>query len=138
MLPANPSLARRRRQLLSVMFGVAALTLTCLTSVVEPASAKAPGPNGEIAFFQDNGDDKGTPSVYTVNPDGTHQQLVVESADTPHWSPDGTQIAMECNGSACGTASALIVNPDTGNSRLLPSSDPTLGLGCFAAWSPNG
>jgi Tol biopolymer transport system component len=44
---------------------------------------------------------------------------------------------MECNGSACGTAAALIVAPDTGASRLLPSSDPSLGLGCFT-WSPDG
>ena len=121
-----------------VVLTVAATAFAAPVAVSAPAQAKAPGPNGQIAFFEDNGADRGTQSVFTISPDGTHQQLVVESADSPHWSPDGRQIAMECNGLACGTASALIANPDTGSSRLLPSSDPTLGLGCFAAWSPDG
>jgi Tol biopolymer transport system component len=120
------------------LFGVAALTLACLAAGLQPASAKALGPNGQIAFQEDNGDDRGVTSVYSVNPDGTQQQLVQVSADAPHWSPDGTRIAMECNGSTCGTASALIVNPDTGASQLLPSSDPPLALGCYSAWSPDG
>lgn len=131
----SPVGLRGRRQVARVMLGVVALTLACLTSGLQPASAKLSGPNGQIAFYQDNGDDRGPSSVYTINPGGTHQQLVQESADFPHWSPDGAQVAMECD--SCG-GPALIVNPDTGNSRVLPSVDPTLGLGCFWAWSPDG
>ncbi|GAB3790991.1 hypothetical protein GCM10027601_35250 [Nocardioides ungokensis] len=121
------------------MYGLAitGAVLLSLTTGTPSASAKPSGSNGEITFFQTTMADRGPASVYTVNPDGTHQQLVHQSADLPHWSPDGTQIAMECNGSTCGTASALIVDVDTGSSRLLPSSDPALGLGCLT-WSPDG
>ena len=116
--------------------GVAALALPCLMEGVPPASAKAPGPNGQITFYETNGADRGTPSVHIINSDGSHARLLSAAADAPRWSPDGTQVAMECYGSRCGTAAALIVNSDSGSSRLLPSADPTLGLGCFV-WSPH-
>lgn len=128
---------QRRRTMHVLAAAGSALMLLCLTASIQPASAKTPGPNGQIVFFHTTRADRGPASVYTINPDGTGQQLVHQSADVPHWSPDGTQIAMECNGSSCGTASALIVVAATGSARLLPSSDPTLGLGCFT-WSPDG
>ena len=128
---------QRRRAMHGLATTGVALMLLSLTAGVQPASAKPAGPNGQIAFFHTTLADRGPASVYTINPDGTHQQLVQQSADVPHWSPDGTQIAMECNGSSCGTAAALIVSPGTGSARLRPRSDPTLGLGCFT-WSPDG
>jgi Tol biopolymer transport system component len=128
---------RRGHLIGGLAVGVVAVTLACLTPGLQSASAKVSGPNGQIAFFRTGGNDRGASSVFTINPDGSHEQLVQEGPDAPRWSPDGTQLAMECNGSACGTASALIVNVDTGSSRLLPSADPTLGLGCFV-WSPDG
>lgn len=129
---------RHRCTIHGLIVASTAIALLCLNPGTAPATAKLTAPNGQIAFFHTDGADRGPASVYTINPDGTHQRLVRESADTPHWSPDGTRIAMECDGSACGTASALIANPDLGTSRLLPSSDPSLGLGCYAAWSPDG
>jgi Tol biopolymer transport system component len=114
---------------------IAALTLVSAMSGVAPASAKPTGVNGQIAFFQTNGDDKGPPSVFTVNPDGSHQALVRALGDVPRWSPDGTQLAMEC-GDCDG--SAVIVDLDTGSSRVLPNPSQALGLGCQGAWSPDG
>jgi Tol biopolymer transport system component len=132
---ASSQVAREGTRALLV---VGALTAAVLTGGVQTASAKAPGANGQIAFFQDNGDDRGPSTVFTINPDGSHQKAAQAGPDTPHWSPDGTQLATECNGSACGTSSALIANVDRGSARLLPSPDPSLGLGCFFAWSPDG
>ena len=126
-----------RRALHDLVLAGTVVVLLGLVNGVPPALAKAGGTNGQIVFFHTDGADRGPSSVYTINPDGTHQHLVQVGPDAPHWSPDGTQIAMECNGSSCGTSSALVADPDTGATRLLPSSDPSLGLGCLT-WSPDG
>jgi Tol biopolymer transport system component len=117
--------------------GVVVLTLAFLAPGASPVSAKTPGPNGQIAFYQDNGDDRGPSSVFAINPDGSHQRLVRMFGNTPRWSPDGRQVSMECDD--C-TGSAVIVDLDTGVARVLPNPDPGLGfgLGCQGGWSPDG
>jgi len=122
---------------------VAGLSLLGLIVVTGPTQAKAPGPNGQIAFARQATpprEDGGHVS-YTVNPDGTQlQQLVAGHSDFPRWSPDGTQVALgDIDCQFDGTCSAVIVDPDTGSSRILPNPDPTLFNGVFCgSWSPDG
>lgn len=39
--------------------------------------------------------DNGTPSVYTMWPNGTHAQLIMKNASAPAWSDDGTRIYVQ-------------------------------------------
>jgi Tol biopolymer transport system component len=98
-----------------------------------PAAASPAGPNGSIVFarYDPSLDDT---VLYTVNPDGSHEQQVLPFAfQCPHWSPDGTRIAT-CGGPD-GSATALI-DPDTGTFRELPMPDPELLTFCFV-WAPD-
>jgi Tol biopolymer transport system component len=125
------------------IFATFGLVVGVLSIVSPSAQAKAPGPNGQIAFAR-----QATPPLedgghisYAVNPDGTQlRQLFAEHSDFPRWSPDGTQVAlddMDCQFD--GTCSAVIVDPDTGSSRMLPNPDPTSFNGVFCVrWSPDG
>jgi Tol biopolymer transport system component len=112
-----------------------------LSSVQLPVQAKAPGPNGQIAFMrQDPTICTDCTSVYTVNPDGTHEKLLFRSAGTPYWSPDGTQISVLADCSFGGSCSATLVDPDTGAVRTLLNPDPALYNEFFSCnrWSPDG
>jgi Tol biopolymer transport system component len=107
----------------------------------EQVQAKAPGPNGQIAFARQATPPGDGHVSYTVNPDGSQlQQLFAGHSDFPRWSPDGRQVGlgdMDCQFD--GTCSAVIVDPDTGSSRILPNPDPTLYDSAFCgAWSPDG
>lgn len=130
-----------RRRL--VVLVATALTLFGLVGVTVPAQAKAPGPNGRIAFArQANPVLEQGHIVYTVNPDGSHLQELAEPADIPRWSPDGTEASTDdadCMFDA-GTCAALIFNADTGSSRVLPAPAPNPfneWFGCDT-WSPDG
>jgi hypothetical protein len=106
-----------------------------------PAQAKAPGPNGRIAFARQTAPPGNGHVSYTVNSDGSHlQQLFAGHSDFPRWSPDGTQVSlgdMDCQFD--GTCAAVIVDPDTGGTRVLPNPDPTQFSGVFCdTWSPDG
>jgi Tol biopolymer transport system component len=108
-------------------------------TLAAPASAKAPGPNGRIAY---NVFDvlTGTSRVWTSNPDGSHATILADRhLEQPHWSPDGTQI-LGLGSALSGEENimALIINVHTGVARELVMSDPTnFEIGC-AIWSPDG
>ncbi len=118
-----------RRLIIGALFGLGALVPLSGT----PAAAKAPGPNGRIAFAQFE-PAMGATVTYTVNPDGSHvQPLFARGSEFPHWSPDGTQVSIFC----CDDGMAAhIVNPDGGSFRELAPPDPTLETHC-AQWSPD-
>jgi len=117
----------KRLIVFATVLAVSWLGLAASSSSVD---AKAPGPNGEIAFRHV---DPSLPDnmIRTVNPDGTHQ-VSVHLGEEFQWSPDGSTLAI---GGGDGTA-ALIVNPDTGAVRKIKLPDPTLQLFC-SAWSPD-
>jgi Tol biopolymer transport system component len=71
--------------------------------------------------------------VYTINPDGSHEQALVAGAESGHWSPDGTRIVAVLD----ADGSNRILNVDTGSYRDLPQLYPDLFLPCFV-WSPDG
>jgi Tol biopolymer transport system component len=126
----------RKPLILGLLAGLA--TLTALTAT--PGVAKAPGPNGRIAFarFDPVVQDDVT---YTANPDGSHMQRLLPgfASGMPHWSPDGTAIAVASSlGIPCCKFpySAVIVNPDTGRFRTLPMQDPNVTTFC-QIWSPD-
>src|SRR5919198_1244582 len=125
-----------------IVLAIAAAT-TCVgfVAVSDPVQAKAPCPNGEIAFAREATPPGDGHVSYAVNPDGTHlHQVFADHSDFPHWSPDGTEIElgdMDCQFD--GTCSAVIVDPDTGISRTLPNPDPTMYSNAFCGpWSPDG
>jgi Tol biopolymer transport system component len=100
--------------------------------VVTPATAKPPGTNGLISFTRfDPALDQDV--VYTVNPDGSHEQQLVPGAESGQWAPGGTRIAIVTD--CCGDR---ILNPDTGGYTQLPTFYPDLGvfLPCVV-WSPD-
>jgi hypothetical protein len=145
-----------RRRLAGVATAGGLLVLVVLTLLMAggSAQAKAPGPNGRIAFVRVlNGVAVETPqrAAFTINPDGTHpKRLPVGTSPDPAplWSPDGSEILVgvePCpSGGDCGQ---LIVNPDDGSFRELPEPDAfscapagdcgNTFFGCHA-WSPNG
>src|SRR5215216_7255458 len=91
-----------------------------------PAQAKAPGPNGRIAFSRGSRDDNTV--TYTANPDGSHiRRLFPGFSGGPRWSPDGSQVSVFA---ACTdgeeNCAATIVDPDTGTFRQFKWPDPTL------------
>ena len=101
--------------------------------LVTPATAKPPGRNGLISFTRfDPVVDQDI--VYTVNPDGSHEQQLLPAAESGHWSPDGSRILV---GPDC--CAERILNPDNGSYTELPTFYPDLGLflGC-GVWSPDG
>jgi Tol biopolymer transport system component len=121
---------------------VAAAAAIVLLTIGGSAQAKAPGPNGRIAFVRaDPASTEGDTFAFTANPDGTDPQQLFPGhhAGAPHWSPDGTQVAVVSDaGLPCCTVSAVVIDPDTGSYRVLPMQDPdTLFTGC-SLWSPDG
>lgn len=50
-------------------------------------------PDGRFLAVEQS--DNGTPSVYTMWPNGTHAQLVMKNASAPAWSEDGTRIFVQ-------------------------------------------
>ena len=124
-----------RPVLLRAVLAIIAVAALATTALAAPASAKVPGPNGEILFtrFDPN---VGDGVLYTINPDGRGLRPVLPGVgvECPNWSPDGSLIA------TCGSpdgAASRIINPDTGTVREVFPSDPTLNLAC-PVWSPDG
>ncbi|MFL5948919.1 MAG: TolB family protein, partial [Gaiellaceae bacterium] len=101
-----------------------------------PSAAKPPGTNGKIVTNSDNlltGEEQ----VYTVDPDGSDQQLVFNNSEVGQWSPDGTRMALVTQ---LGPPEILLFNPDTGSTVDLGLPDalyPGLSLFC-TVWSPDG
>lgn len=142
-----PSYLLRRFGIRSMsLAAVAALALVGVVAETAPAEAKAPGPNGQIAFSRLDPPicNQGCTSVYTINPDGTHQQKLsfpgLGSLSSPNWSPDGTQIAVIADCQSDGSCGAVILNPDSHTERVLPNPDPAVFNIFFTChhWSPRG
>src|SRR5919197_468696 len=134
MVLATPSRQRRgeMRRLTMLLMAVAALAALTATS----ASAKPRGFNGKIVTNSDNLV-TGEEQVYTVDPDGTDEQLVYNNSEVGQWSPDGTRIALVTQ---LGPPQVLLFNVDDGSSVYfgLPFERyPGLALFC-GVWSPDG
>jgi TolB protein len=111
---------------------LAVLAASLAVSAASPASANPPGANGLISFTRFD-PALGQDVVYTINPDGTHEQQLMAGAEAGQWAPDGTRIAIGTD--CCGT---WIVNHDTGSYTQLPTFYPELGLFLpCGVWSPD-
>jgi Tol biopolymer transport system component len=89
---------------------------------VAPAAARPIGHNGQIGFVR--ADPLVGHTVYTVNPDGSHEQpLLSDPVDLngPHWSRDGGAIVAFAAGDG---SAAWIVDADTGTHHAIPNPDP--------------
>ena len=115
---------------------LAVLAATVAAVVATPAAAKPRGTNGKIVTNSDNLG-TGEEQVYTVDPDGTDQQLVFNNSEVGQWSPDGTRIVLVTQ---LGPPEVLLFNPDNGSTVDFGLPDnlyPDLALFC-TVWSPDG
>jgi Tol biopolymer transport system component len=123
------------RRLTALLIGVVTIVAIAAMSAT-PAAARPRGTNGKIVTNSDNlltGEEQ----VYTVDPDGTDQQLVFNNSEVGQWSPDGTRIALVTQ---LGPPEVLLFNPDTGSTVDFGLPDalyPDLALFC-TVWSPDG
>ena len=124
-------------------FAVVAVMVGTTIPGVLPAHAKVPGTNGQLVFarYDPAIDDS---HVFTINPDGTHEQQLLEGvAEIPHWSPDGTAIAMICNWTqhqGCtlvGEEAPTLINADGSGLTHLPIP-PGFPAGGCNVWSADG
>ena len=114
---------------------IAAGATLALFAVPTPASATYPGTNGKIAFSTDG---RGTPQIFTVNPDGSgEKQLTFPKSghnSAPDWSPNGTKIVFV--GDATGEWQIYLMNAN-GSGRRQLTFDP--GFDHFnPTFSPDG
>jgi WD40-like Beta Propeller Repeat len=114
-------------RLTALLIGVVAMAATAAISA-SPAAARPPGTNGKIVTGSDNLVTH-EEQVYTVDPDGTDQQLVANNSEAGQWSPDGTLISLLFQ----------LLNPDDGSiiDLNLPAQYPDLFLPC-GVWTPDG
>jgi Tol biopolymer transport system component len=112
------------------------LLATAVTAVTASSAAARPrGTNGKIVTNSDNLV-TGEEQVYTVDPDGTDQQLVYNNSEVGQWSPDGRRIVLFQQPSG----DHLLFDVDTGESTDLGlpfDRYPDLALFC-GVWSPDG
>jgi Tol biopolymer transport system component len=122
-----------------IVLGLLASFVAVAAVAAMPASGKAPGQNGRIAFALFDPALDGT-VTYTANPDGSHVEQLFSAAPSgePRWSPDGSEVAIlaPCTDGEENCA-FTIVEPDTGTFRQVKMSDPTLFTACIV-WSPDG
>jgi Tol biopolymer transport system component len=123
------------RRLTSLLVAVVALAaLTALTA--GSAAAKPRGFNGKIVTNSENLV-TGEEQVYTVDPDGTDEQLIYNNSEVGQWSPEGTRVSLVTQ---LGLPQVLLFNVDDGSSVYfgLPFERyPDLALFC-TVWSPDG
>lgn len=91
-------------------------------------------PDGlKIAFVSNR---TGNPQIYTINPDGTGETVLVRSAipdSFPAWSPDGKRLAFIRSDGIHDEV--YVINSDgAGEERLTEGAKASAGL----AWSPDG
>jgi hypothetical protein len=113
---------------------VALIAIAAIAAVsANPAAAHRRGTNGKIVTNSGNLV-TGEEQVYTVDSDGTDQQLVSNNSEVGQWSPEGTRIALFTD------LGERLFNIDTGEATDLGLPDnlyPDLALFC-GVWSPNG
>ena len=124
----------RRVSRLLVALALAALAM----ATASPAGAKAPGPNGQIAFSRPD-PATGEPRIFIANPDGTHehQLLLPLPGDGPVWSPDGGKVLVAVFRPE-GSVRPAMVNADGSGFTVLdvPQLPQDMDIGC-RAWSPD-
>jgi Tol biopolymer transport system component len=90
-------------------------------------SAPSWSPDGKrIAYAARQG---GLPSIYVVDLDGSHRQMIARDGSFPAWSPDGTTIAYRAE---CG------VNLVTPTGKQIPVRQPARCVPGAPVWSPDG
>jgi len=115
---------------------VAVLGLTVAALAATSAAARPLGTNGKIVTNSDNLV-TGEEQVYTVDPDGTNQQLAYNNSEVGQWSPEGTRIALVTQ---LDVPQVLLFNVDDLSSVYfgLPFDlYPDRALFC-TVWSPDG
>lgn len=106
-----------------------------LTLAAAAADAKTFGPNGRIAF--DQNEPSGHQFVFTANSNGSDvSQLVPSDSCCPQWSPNSSKLDVP-RMTADGRIAPALVNADGSGYTPLPLPDATLNLGPNA-WSPDG
>ena len=112
------------------------------TSWTVPGTADLANPvwsrDGELLAVEGWDDDQ--TSVYTIKPDGSDRQLVLENAFSPSWSPDGEQlvVARYSDGEA-GVSTLHLVELDSGDTRQITFDHGGENDGAAEpAWSPDG
>ena len=80
-----------RRALVPALVSIVAVALIAVISAT-PAAASRAAPTERSSPVRQPCD--GEEQVYTVDPDGTDQQLVANDSETGQWSPDGTLISL--------------------------------------------
>src|SRR5438045_1914863 len=116
-----------------VVLALSGATLATLTPIAVGAKANKPIRNGRIAFSREipGADDS---AVYTINPSGSREKLVLSHAEGGAWAPDGRRLILFMH----PDGPQRIVNVATGRYRNLPTNYPGgLFLGC-GVWSPKG
>jgi Tol biopolymer transport system component len=110
-------------------------------------SAPAWSPDGSLVAFNRvtfSRDGEARVDIYTVDPTGAEERLVVEDGAEPAWSPDGTRIAFTSSRDRfgetcfhdCGTSSEIYVaDADGTDLRRLTRSEADDGS---PTWSPDG
>jgi Tol biopolymer transport system component len=108
-----------------------------VAALAAPAGASPRGTNGQITY------DRTDPTtwdqaVFTANPDGSSERLVVPASCCGDFSPDGSKLAVPYL-TADGRVGPATVNADGTGYTPFPISDPTLNIGCgTGSWSPDG
>jgi Tol biopolymer transport system component len=123
------------RRLTTMLIAVVAIAVV-VALAAGSAAAKPRGFNGKIVTNSDNLV-TGEEQVYTVDPDGTDEQLLYNNSEVGQWSPDGTRVALVTQ---LGPPQVLLFNVDDGSSVYfgLPFDlYPDLALFC-TVWSPDG
>src|SRR5438034_7533348 len=96
--------------ILALIALVAAVVVAAVSAT--PAAANPRGFNGKIVTNSDNLG-TGEEQVYTVDPDGTNEQLVYNNSEVGQWSPDGTRVALVTQ---TDPPHVLLYNVDDGSS----------------------
>ena len=119
------------RRFITLLIGLLA-TAVIAAATATPASARSRGFNGKIVTNSDNLV-TGHEQVYTVDPDGSDEQLLVDNAEVGQWSHDGSFVSLFTD------LGERLFEVDTGSSKDLGLPDthyPGLLLFC-GQWSPD-